>query len=588
MDNNFIQYIYEKYKIKSKEDLHKKLVELSSIYEINQKFMQAKNMDEIADLLLLVPMGRLLVAKSLILIRTEDGIYMYQKGKWNLSDNFYSLILDCNISKPMFAHELSEHISPVLQLLLQENKVEIILPIYHHSTLIGYVLFGEKINALPYTNEDVQMLQTIFNLNVPFLLNAYMINVLKNKNLALDNHVQILRTILETSHSLDSLFNAEEVQKVFLLTLLGRLTVTQYLWIQCEVKPENCKISAQKGISFSRDSLQKVLHYFQHNKGFVNPEVINEEKAKILGLETGYLLVPYIKENELRAFLILGPKLTRHHWQEIEIEFISILFAQVQHILENLDLLQQKIEKEIIERELEVAKSIQSLLLPKKIPHVEKLDIAFFNQSARQVGGDYCDIIQVGNTIYFVIADVSGKSIPAALLMSNVQSALKILIDFRLDLTDIIYKLNNQLCENTSTERFVTLFIGKLDLQSYKFEYVDAGHNPPIYFDPYSQQFTSLQKGGVLLGMLPNMSFEKGTIYLKENSILFMYTDGVTETLNHEEKEWGEEKLIQFIKSNHTLSSHEFKQKLLLELKHYSKSEIARDDDITFIVLKRN
>jgi sigma-B regulation protein RsbU (phosphoserine phosphatase) len=453
---------------------------------------------------------------------------------------------------------------------------------------MGFVLLGNKMNQATYSLSEIQTLMTIFNMNTPFLLNLYMLDSLKEKNIELANHLQILRTILETTKNLDSVFNKDKVIQLFLLTLMGRLTVSRYLWLICDDVHEsgNYEILAKKRIDFSREQILRIVYALKREHEIHSEPILLKELVPDLTGEN-MLVVPYVKESGLKSILLLGAKLSHVNWSFLEMDFASILLSQVLHILENLELLDEKIQKEILEKELNVARSIQNQLLPSSLPGIPNLEIMFYNQPSRQVGGDYCDVILRENYLYITIADVSGKSVPAALIMSHVQSALRILTEFNLTLTDMVFRLNNQLCENTATDKFVTLFLGRLNLDTYELEYINAGHNPPYFIHCKNKSVQVLEKGGLLLGMIKNVAYEKGTITLSPDTLLFLYTDGVTETLNPKEEEWGEENLKQFLIRHSHLPAEKMKEDLLKTLAAFSGPKENTDDDITFVYLKR-
>lgn len=579
-----LEYLYQKYGIKHSEDLEAKLIELSSIYEMNQRFLKVNSLEEIADLMLLVPMGRLLISKVFLFIQMDDTSRIFKKGRWFIPENLLAYLSDLPFRGPILQSDFEEITEPIHIESLQKNNVHLIFPIYHQSQKIGFMLFGAKVNKEPFHDTDLKMLHSMVNLNTPFLLNAISNEQLETKNIELDNHIQILQTILETSRRLDTLFNQEDVWHHFILTLMGRLTITKYAYIK---KTEtDFTVIHQKGFQLS-EKLVKTLGEWIQKKSIGQSKCLDSLFIEELNLKGESYLFPYFQDNQLQSFLILGPKLNRETWKPFELEFSSILFSQVIHIMENIELVQEKIEKEILDKELEVAQSIQQLLLPQTSPSFDDLEVNFFNKSAKQVGGDYLDVIEQSDCIYFVVADVSGKSIPASLLMSNAQSALRMLVEFEVDLVEMMYKLNNHLCENTAADKFITLFIGKYNKSDNTFEYVDAGHNPPLLCHSESDHIEELNIGGILLGMMKDMTFQKGIITLQPNDLVFIYSDGVTETLSTKGEEWGESRLKHFLKQHKNLSPTGISDRLLVELKEFSSAPLATDDDITYIIIKK-
>lgn len=579
-------YILTRLGIDNPSEIEKKLVELYTIFEMNQRFLEAGNSDEIANLLLLIPMGRFLITRAALILKMGNQVQCWTKGKWTLPEGYRNICLHFHPEQILAVETQQDRIPPAMLHLLHENKIEWIIPVQNQQQRVGFVLLGRKLSGQSLIRPEVESIQSILNLNIPFLINSRILLSLEESNKQLDNHIQTLETIMETTRRLDALFEREKVISLFLLTLMGRLTVSRYLWVQLDEATGKFSIVQEKGIHLSPQDMENLIRLIRVGKKetpFINTSVI----PSVPTLPDQGVVVPYQKENELKSVLILGPKLNRKQWEQMELEFLSILFSQVQSILENLVLLEQKIETEILEKELEVAQTIQRRLLPTSPPDFPGWEVTFFNHSSRQVGGDYCDLIPVGDWLYIVIADVSGKSIPAALLMSNVQSAIRLLVDFHLELPELVFRLNNQLARSTASDRFVTLFIGKIHLRDGKLFYIDAGHNPPLLWHQECQLMDELSTGGILLGMMENVAYQQGENHLQYGDILICYTDGVTETLNASGEEFGEERLKQFILNNHHLSARQLLNGLIEELKNFSGKPIASDDDITFIIIKR-
>lgn len=217
---------------------------------------------------------------------------------------------------------------------------------------------------------------------------------------------------------------------------------------------------------------------------------------------------------------------------------------------------------------------------------IEGIDLFGLSIPSRFVGGDYFDIINKGNELLLVIADVVGKGIPSALIMANIQSALKVLSKMDISLIEIIQNLNLLVYENTSIEKFITLFIGKLDLKTKTFTYINAGHNPPIFFNKKSEQILFLKEGGLILGLFDYcMKYSIGQIKVSEGDIILFYTDGITEATNLEDVEFGENRLCNLILNLQNLSSKEICKGIVEEIKKFTgSSELL--DDLTLLVLK--
>jgi sigma-B regulation protein RsbU (phosphoserine phosphatase) len=226
-------------------------------------------------------------------------------------------------------------------------------------------------------------------------------------------------------------------------------------------------------------------------------------------------------------------------------------------------------QKEIVqhfhqqEHEIAEARSIQEGLLPKEIPRLSGYEIASAWQSARVVGGDYFDVLEFENEIFgLCIADVAGKGMPAALLMSNLQAAVRGLASPALPLDQLCVRLNSLLRRNIANDRFITFFYAQLHGPTRMLRYVNAGHNPPIVLHQDGTHHR-LQEGGVVLGVFPSQTFDVGTMQLERGDRVIFFTDGVTEASNPQEEEFGDERLVRLLEENRKCSATEIQKKIL-------------------------
>jgi sigma-B regulation protein RsbU (phosphoserine phosphatase) len=235
------------------------------------------------------------------------------------------------------------------------------------------------------------------------------------------------------------------------------------------------------------------------------------------------------------------------------------------------------------EHEIAEARAIQEGFLPKEIPQLAGYEIAAAWQSARVVGGDYFDVLPFdGEMCGLCIADVAGKGLPAALLMSNLQAAVRGLASPTLAPEELCSRLNTLLCRNIASDRFVTLFYAQLDGPSRQLRYVSAGHNPPFVVRRDGSH-KRLREGGVVLGVFANQTFKSDTTQLQSGDRLVLYTDGVTEACNSDEEEFGEERLLRVLQENATQPAVELQKKILQSVADFSHG--AWQDDATLLVI---
>jgi len=229
------------------------------------------------------------------------------------------------------------------------------------------------------------------------------------------------------------------------------------------------------------------------------------------------------------------------------LRFIQTLSNIIVVAIENKRLFQESLRQEALKREMELASKMQTMLIPnnEKLPSHEFIRMKAFYHPHFEVGGDYYDVIQLSDTeVGFCIADVSGKGISAAILMSNFQANLRALYTADQGMEDTLTRLNQSVMNSAKGEKFITLFIARYNYHTRELIYVNAGHNPPFLYEPGSEKLTELASGCVGMGMLDELPFvNEAKITLDEPAKLFCYTDGLVEVIQDTGVEFGTENL---------------------------------------------
>jgi sigma-B regulation protein RsbU (phosphoserine phosphatase) len=235
------------------------------------------------------------------------------------------------------------------------------------------------------------------------------------------------------------------------------------------------------------------------------------------------------------------------------------------------------------EREIAEARAIQEKLLPREIPQMPGYEIATAWQSARLVGGDYFDILPLDDkTLGICIADVAGKGMPAALLMSNLQAAVRGLSSLSIAPDLLCSRLNSIVYRNTESDRFITFFYAHLDGSTRRLAYVNAGHNAPFVVRSDGSH-ERLREGGAVLGVFAGRNYETGSAQLSAGDRVILFTDGVTEACNPAGEEFGEARLLRLLEDHRTLSANDLQAKIIAVVAEFSGSRWQ--DDATLLVL---
>ena len=250
------------------------------------------------------------------------------------------------------------------------------------------------------------------------------------------------------------------------------------------------------------------------------------------------------------------------------------------------------VEQERLQKEMQVAQEIQHALLPRHFPDIEGYDISTVYRAAKDVGGDYFDFVKIDeNTLGVIVADVSGKGVPGSLVMTMIRTALRLESRENYSPTDILARVNKFVTDDVKRGMFITIFFITLDSAKRTISYASAGHNPMILYRKDSDSCYFLNTRGMPLGIaLPEGvsfegSLESDRVKLKKDDMLVMYTDGITEAMTKIGEQFGNDRLIEFIKANSELAPEEFTQKLDAEL-HRFTGGAPQNDDITLVVIK--
>lgn len=298
------------------------------------------------------------------------------------------------------------------------------------------------------------------------------------------------------------------------------------------------------------------------------------------------LLVPLTVSGRIIGLMALPARPGDETYQLHEIQLLTIVARQTAMQLENTRLYAEELSKQTLEEEMRLARSIQSRLLPGSIPQLDGVQIDAVNVSSKTVSGDYYDLIQrEDGQLVLIIADVSGKGMPASLLASNLQASLRAQCDHWNSPGAILRRVNRQLHASTDSRHFATAFLAFFDPATRRLRYSTGGHDAPLLITGASE-LVKLDAGGLPLGAFDFGDYDEGEVQLGDGDLLLLYTDGLTETRSPDgEDEYGVERLVRFLKANRNSGVAELLADLERELQTFRKRQEA-DDDITLIALK--
>jgi sigma-B regulation protein RsbU (phosphoserine phosphatase) len=256
-----------------------------------------------------------------------------------------------------------------------------------------------------------------------------------------------------------------------------------------------------------------------------------------------------------------------------------------------VSLMQQVSEKQRLDKEIEIAREVQSKLFPQKLPAIKNFQLAAACLPARQVSGDYYDFIPLGtNAFDVVIGDISGKGISAALLMASLQSSIRTIISYQTfganrdaSVAKSVSDVNRQLYQQTSPDKFATLVLSRFDAEKLTVTYCNAGHNPPLVISDHS--IRHLSKGGMVAGLFEDPEYDEETLQLNREDMVVFYTDGIVEAENPKGEQYGEDRLAELLIANAFLTADDLQALILDQLSCWVAGGDQRDD-MTVVIVK--
>lgn len=342
-----------------------------------------------------------------------------------------------------------------------------------------------------------------------------------------------------------------------------------------------------RAIRILDSSHQPSIVYFDDPDSWVH-EASHSEQRTLRSLDA-QLLLPLSGREELLGVMALGPKRSEEPYSKSDLQLLQSVAAQTGLALENgrllITLSEEAARRERLNREIEVAREVQERLFPQTYPSIKGLDCAGASRPAAGVGGDYYDFISLpGSRIGIAVGDISGKGIPAALLMASLRASLRVqTVADPPDLAVLMRNINALLYESSAASRYATFFYSQYDPASRLLSYVNAGHNPPLVLR--GEEVMRLEASGPVVGLLPRADYEQRSLALRPGDLLCAYTDGISEAMTSEDEEWGEDRMILAIRSNAALPSSRIVDEVIGAADRFTAGA-PQHDDMTLVLMK--
>ena len=416
---------------------------------------------------------------------------------------------------------------------------------------------------------------------------------LRNENARLHRAVEELSILNEIALAVNSIMEPEAINELIVSKCVKRVGVQQgSIHLFGEAKEDMAKTLVRV---YDRDESGLPMRLGIQLTGWMHknrrPLLVNDlaTDERFAGADTqdlsvkSVLSVPLELKGRLIGILNLFNKAEGEFTNE-DSRLVAIIGAQCAQVIENARLYVEEIKLKRLQEDMRHASAIQQQLLPSKPPEIPGIQLAGVSHPARDVGGDYFDFIDLGDNRWGIaVGDVSGKGMPAALTMANLQALLRGFAHSSHSVASCISEVNRLLTSSTGSKTFVTLIYGVYDANTRQLTYCNAGHNPPFMFRADGTK-EELDVGGLVAGAFDFSSYEEATIQLNPNERLVLFTDGVTEAANPQDEQFEEERLEQSIRS-HTGSAQGLIEKVLADVLAFQQDAPVADD-ITLVCLQ--
>ena len=483
-----------------------------------------------------------------------------------------------------------------LRPLFDHFNIQALIPIMTDGKCRAFMAINSQIPE--FTSRQIDMATFI---------TSYIANMISNENLVknLENYSERMRRMLsemgtlheithalESTDSLDSLLNyimkkSQAVMQAEAASLMLVVEGANELEFKIALGPKATgvkpfRLPIGQGIS---GWVAKTGEAVLISDAYSDPRFDPSFDKRSGFITKSMLVVPMIHKSKTMGVMSILNRFDGLPFNENDKMLFTIFASQAALVIENARLLHSAIEKERLDKELQVAAEIQRLLIPQQIPQIPFLDISAAYIPCKEVGGDFYDIIQLDeNRFIFVIADVPGKGIPGAMVVSNMQATLRGFLEYSSDLLSVVKRLNEAIIRQTTADRFITFFIGLYDHRQSILTYINAGHNPPLVIDEKGN-IRELSIGGIFIGFTP-WDYQSETIPFTTGNTFVMYTDGLVESMNEQEEEFGLAALKKLITTFHQNGSENLKNEIIRQVKNHIGVN-PMEDDFTLLISRR-
>ncbi|HSI89928.1 MAG TPA: PP2C family protein-serine/threonine phosphatase [Adhaeribacter sp.] len=384
-----------------------------------------------------------------------------------------------------------------------------------------------------------------------------------------------LSALLEITQAINGNLSENALYKIYHFTLLAQLKINRLtLYVHDELW--ECKVCFGARDDFHKVPLPEEIKELRDITSLSTLKI--DKKWHVFDIA-----IPVIQDKKVLAYVLIGN--VHPYYSSLDaLSFVQTLSNILIVAMENRKMARHRLAQEAIRNEIRIAREVQLMLFPKSLPNDSDVAIHASYIPHSSIGGDYYDFVQMDEDQFlFCVADVSGKGVPASLLMSNFQAGLRTILRQTDNLETVVSELNYLIYRNAIAEKFITSFLAIYNRKTRELHYVNAGHNAPVLLYE-NNSYHLLNEGCTMLGIFEELPFMSVTkVHVPHKAMLLCYTDGLTEVFNENEDEYGLENTIRFMQLSRYLPLKTLHHELLKEIKAYNDGADGFDDDITLL-----
>lgn len=418
---------------------------------------------------------------------------------------------------------------------------------------------------------------------------------LESENQRLKRAVEELTIINDLARAIGASLNSHEIMNTIIRRSLRAVNAEQGVITLVHDQPSEPTKTLVRTMSDSTEHEafhldQSLLGWMQINKKPLSMnDPHNDPRFRGLRLDESIrslLCVPMLVKSELKGVLTVTNKKEADEFTNEDQRLLAIIAAQSAQIVETARLYEEEKALSRVKEEIRLASEIQLGLLPKTNPRIPDFEIAGFSLPAQVVGGDYYDFIRIDEgRLAICLGDVSGKGLPAALLMSNLQATIRGQTVLGQSPKDCMKRSNRLMYESTDPHKFATLFYGIMDTRTHELAYSNAGHDLPFFFRG-DEEPTRLESGGLILSVMEDFDYEQAVVRFNPGDLLVIYSDGITDATNEYEEQFGEERLLDLLNTGCGMAPRDLIEKITAAVGEFAGGR-PQMDDMTLVVVKR-